>query len=79
MKKVIMKEQDQQYRYAGYYVKIVDALDHLIPRQTQAKIHPRSTLCGGTGQLNILTSTPAMELCTDCCSQRDTGNNEESV
>ena len=35
MKKVIMKEQDQQYRYAGYYVKNVDAQVRLIPRQTQ--------------------------------------------
>ena len=47
MKKVIMKEQDQQYRYAGYYVKNVDAQDRLIPQQTQAKIHLRGILhCG---------------------------------
>ena len=47
MKKVIVKEQEQQHRYASCYVKNVDAQDHLIPRQTQAKIHLRGILhCG---------------------------------
>ena len=42
-----MKEQDPQYRDAGYYVKNVDAQDRLIPWQTQAKIHLRGILhCG---------------------------------
>ena len=41
MKKVIIKEQDQQYRYAGYYVKNVDAQDRLIPRQNPSKDPPK--------------------------------------
>ena len=47
MKKVIMKEQDQQYMYASYFVKNVDAQDSRIPQQTQVKIRLRDLLhCG---------------------------------
>ena len=47
IKKVTMKEQDQQYRYAGNCVKNVDAQDRLIPQQTQEKIRLRGLLhCG---------------------------------
>ena len=101
MEKIIKKEQDQQYWYASYYVKNVDAQDRLIPRRTQAKVHLRGILhygkdliarqpaqstvcselstlntriCPTHGQLNILTSTPAMEHRTDCYSQGDIGS-----
>ena len=56
MKKVIMKEQEQQYRYVGYYVKNVDAQDRLIPQHCGKDLIARqpaqSTVCSELSALN---------------------------